>query len=128
MSLGVCAGGDTGSSGSADKMCCRELILATRLPVAGDWIGVGAGGRVRRLWADARVDHVPGRRLAWLSLVSTKVGVGEWEMGCARVGLGYSVLSCEGVGEELELRAKACDDGLGESRARAVEARRFVSS
>jgi hypothetical protein len=38
------------------------------------------------------------------------------------------VLSCEGVGEDEELRAKACDDGLGESRARAVEARRFVSS
>ena len=76
MTLGVCAGGDTGSSGSADKMCCRELILATRLPVAGDWIGVGAGGRVRRLWADARVDHVPGRRLAWVSLVSGP----KWEL------------------------------------------------
>jgi hypothetical protein len=39
-------------------------------------------------------------------------------MGCARVGLGYSVLSCEGVGEDEdeELGAQACDDGLGGSK------------
>jgi len=61
--------------------------LATRLPVAGYWIGVGAGGRVRRLWADARVDHVPGRRLAWLSLVLAREAVGEWEMGLRKCGL-----------------------------------------
>jgi hypothetical protein len=36
---------------------------------------------------------------------------------CASVGLGYSVLSREDVGEDEEeleeLRALACDDGLG---------------
>ena len=51
---------------------------------------------------------------------------------CASVGLGYSVLSREDVGEDEEeleeLRALACDDGLGGIQARAVEARRFVSS
>lgn len=34
MSLaGVAAGGDAGSSGSADRMCCRELMLATGPPL-----------------------------------------------------------------------------------------------
>jgi hypothetical protein len=47
-------------------------------------------------------------------------GSGRMGMGdgvCASVGLGYSVLSREDVGEDEEeleeLRALACDDGLG---------------
>ena len=74
------------------------------------------------------MDHVPGRRLAWLSLVSTKVEVEEWEMGCAGVGLGYSgIVESEGEGEESDGRRLGTmawgRERERESRARAVEAR-----
>ena len=43
MSLaGVCAAGELGSSGAADRMCCRELMFAIGFPGEGVWFGLGA--------------------------------------------------------------------------------------
>lgn len=50
MSLtGVCAAGESGSSGAADRMCCRELMFAIGFPGGGRLGWVRCSGRVRRV-------------------------------------------------------------------------------
>ena len=129
MSLGVCAGGDAGSSGSAAKMCCRELILATssRLPVAGGWIGVGAESCATAMGGCARGSCSRAEASLVVSCFDQS-GSGRMRDGLRNCGFGLQWYCWARTwARKSRMDEEGLEQWLGAERSTG-EARRFVST